>query len=119
MPGNAAPDIIAKIRFYTTAEGGRSGPIYGKTFDRKIFQCIFVLPWGNFDCALWVEDFDSIELGQTLSIPVSFLVPELLRERLHPGDLFHLQDYRTIAEGRIEAVLAEEMSRENNPHEKS
>lgn len=115
MQQNDSPDIVAKVRFYSTAEGGRLGPIVAT----KIFKCIFVLPWGNFDCGLMVEGISPLEPGKSATVPVMFLVPDLLRGRLRVGDKFQLRELKTIADGVIESVLLEGKHREFNALEES
>ena len=104
------PDIVAKLQFHTTAEGGRKGPIYGT----NLFKCIFVFGRELFDCGLLLDEQSSICPGQAVTVPIRFLVPELLQRRLRPGDKFQLWESRTIAEGEVESVLLDPGHRETN-----
>ena len=93
-------DVIVRLRFYSTAEGGRKGPT-----PERIFKCIFVFRSENFDCALMLEGIGSVHPGQTVTVPIVFLCPDLLEGRLHPGDTIHLREARIIAVGEVESVL--------------
>lgn len=110
MPQKDRPDIIAKLQFHNTADGGREGPIYGT----NIFKCLFVFDRELYDCGLLLDEQNSICPGQTVTVPIRFLVPELLQRRLRPGDKFQLREVRTIADGEVESVLLEQGHREPN-----
>ena len=103
------PDIIAKIRFRTTAEGGRNGPILTDTL-----RGMFVLGSEVFDCLLMLGEIGTVHLGETVTVPMRFLVADLLRGRLEPGSKFHLRDYRVIADGEVESVFLEGKPKEPN-----
>lgn len=109
MPQQDRPDIITKIRFRTTAEGGRNRPILTDTL-----RCMFVLGLEVFDCLLMFGEIVPVQLGETITVPMRFLVADLLRGRLSPGDKFYLRDYRVIADGEIESVCFEGKRRELN-----
>jgi len=95
------PHIVAGVQFYSSTEGGRHGPIFGT----KVFKCVFTFHGDNFDCVLLLQNIGSIHPGQTVTVPMLFLCPDLLEGRLHPGDVFQLREARIIAEGKVESVF--------------
>jgi len=55
-----------------------------------------------------------IQPGQQVTVPIQFLVRDLLQGRLKRGDTFQLREGRTIADGEIESVFLEGKLREPN-----
>lgn len=109
MSQKESPDIIATIRFRTTAEGGRNGPILTDTL-----RCMMVFGPEVFDCLLMLQQVGNVQLGEIVTVPMRFLVADLLRGKLKPGDKFYLRDYRVIADGEVKSVLLEGKPREPN-----
>ena len=99
MP-SVKPDIIASVRFYSTAEGGRTKP----TAPDK-FGCPFEFEGEKFDCRLLLEKSGALGPGAQASVPIIFLCPELIKPRLKVGSRFTLWEMRTIAEGIVEEIL--------------
>ena len=104
-----SPEIIARIRFYSTKEGGRAGPTPTDTL-----RCMFVLGEEMYDCVLVLKDIGSVRPGETVTVPIQFLVPDLLRGRLESGDKFYLRELRVIAEGVVQSVFLKGKKREFN-----
>lgn len=95
-----SPDIVADVRFYSTAEGGRQ-----QVTPATMFACILVISGENFDCRLLLEGIGPVAPGQTVRVPIKFLSPHLLKHRLTKGTHFHLRELRTIAEGVVSEAL--------------
>jgi len=102
METKLRPDAVARVRLFTTAEGGRHKPI-----PAVAFGCPFFFEGEGFDCRLLLNQLGSgLELGQERSdIPLKFLFPEYIKNRLHPGARFKLWEGKDIAEGEIIEVL--------------
>ena len=89
------PDILAKIKFYTTAEGGRESPII------RTIGYLFKFENELFDCRLIILEGIIILPGETKNVPIKFLCPNLIKNRLTYGSQFHLKGFKTIAEGTV------------------
>lgn len=90
------PDIIAKIYFYTTEEGGREGATpsnyIGFPFEYKEKY---------YDCRLLLDDIGSIYPGDTVTVPIIFLYTENIVPQLHVGAKFRLWEGGFKAEGKV------------------
>lgn len=93
--------VIARIELYETEHGGRNGP----TPSNK-FGCLFEGDGEYFDCRLLLEGIGSLRPGQTATVPILFLNPDLLRPRLRTSQRFRLWDGKIIADGEIEEIVA-------------
>jgi hypothetical protein len=93
-------DIIARVRLYETGRGGRQGPTPP---DR--FGCVFEIDGEYFDCRLLLEGVGSLAPGQTATVPIKFLHPDLLVGRLSDSVVFHLWEGKPIAEGEIKQIV--------------
>jgi hypothetical protein len=91
------PDAIIKVRFKTTAEGGRQGPI---VIAEKPFGCPLFIGEEAFDCRLLIEA-QTLSLGETYELPVKFLAPDLALPKLSPGKAVKLWEGRDIATGEV------------------
>ncbi len=92
--------IVARLRFYSSDEGGRKVPTPA---DR--FGCIFSFEGENFDCFLLVQETGPLKPGNTAQVPIIFLHPELIRDQLSVGSHFTLRELHPIADGRVERIL--------------
>ena len=94
-------DIIARIRLYPTAHGGRQGPT-----PKDRFGCLLELNGDCFDCRLLLTETGALSPGQQAEVPIKFLSFDLVKNRLAPGAKFFLRDRTIIAEGEIVKILA-------------
>jgi len=94
------PEVRARIRLFTTAEGGRKGPILGPWFG-----CPTRIQDRYFDCRLQAVPPGPIALGETVEVQLQFLCPELALPLLALGQPFALWDGRTIGEGTVLELL--------------
>ena len=90
------PDIIALLTLYQTDKGGRKG---ATPPDR--FACLLELDGEYFDCRLLLDEVGALSPGQTATIPIKLLSPELLRGHLHVSQEFYLWDGHRIADGKV------------------
>jgi hypothetical protein len=97
-------DIVARIHFYSSEAGGRKGPTA-----TSFFGCPLEFEGEKFDCRLLLEENGPVKPGQTVSVPIAFLYPELVKPRLTAGSRFTLWEMRTIADGIVESVLADRL----------
>jgi hypothetical protein len=95
---SGTPDVVARVRFYSTEEDGRKGPTRPDTY-----RCPLEFEGEKFDCGLHLSG--PVAPGETVTVPITFLFPELIKPRLKVGSRFTLWEMRTIAEGVIEEVL--------------
>lgn len=93
---NPIPDIIAKVHFLPTELGGRKGPTPS---DR--FSCPFVFEGEYFDCVTFLGDIGSIAPGSTVTLPIWFLSPTMIKPRLNVGSVFDLWELGVIANGTV------------------
>jgi hypothetical protein len=64
------PDIVASLRLYTTAEGGRKGPTPPDTLG-----CPFEFQGELFDCRLLLDEIGPLEPGAKPLSRFSFFAP--------------------------------------------
>lgn len=62
------PDIVIRVKFYTTEEGGRKNPIEG-----DFYGCPMFINGHGFDCRLILNGM-RLEFGVFYDVPVRFLV---------------------------------------------
>jgi hypothetical protein len=94
---NMKPDAIIKVRFKTTAEGGRQGPII---VDETPYGCPLFVEGEAFDCRLLVSG-QTLRLGAAYELPVKFLSPHLALSKLFPGKTVTLWEGKEIATGEV------------------
>lgn len=95
------PDIIAKIYFYKTEEGGV------KNRRTKTIRCPSEINGEKFDCVIEIGKEKSITAGDTITAPVSFLSPKIVRPMLKVGSKFKLWERRFIADCTVEEIIPE------------
>jgi hypothetical protein len=98
---NPAADILARVRFLPTAEGGRKGPTppnrlgLGFHFDGALY-----------DSFLLLHDIGSISPGDEVVVPMMFLFSKaILLPILKKGTKFKLWEGKDIAEGEVIEIL--------------
>jgi hypothetical protein len=99
---HAKPDIIAKIYFYKTEEGGRKGPV-----SVELFHCPSEINGEKFDCGLEIGKNRTVAPGDTITVPVYFLSPKIVRPMLTARSQFKLWDGRFIADCVVEEIIPE------------
>ncbi len=97
---NSPPDIIAEIHFLPTESGGRKQPTPSGRFG-----CPFLFEGEYFDCVMFLDDIGSIAPGSTVTLPIWFLSPSLIKPRLNLGSAFDLWELRVIANGTVLEIL--------------
>jgi hypothetical protein len=103
MNRSLRPDVIARVRLLTTAEGGRH-----RALPTAMFGCTFFFEGRFFDCRLLLDQRGhGLELGQERTeVPIKFLFPDCIKHRLQPAARFKLWDGKYIAEGEVVEVVA-------------
>ena len=96
------PDLVASLQLYSESDGGRKG---ATPLDH--LGCIFEYEGEDFECRLLLEDVGPIAPGGRATIPIKFLRPELIKQRLQVGSRFRLREARTIGEGTVESIVNE------------
>ena len=96
------PDIQAEVRFSTTLEGGRNGPVctnYRPCHDMGIDG---MLNDGKHEFV----DREWVALGDTVVSRIRFLVPEYQAGRLYEGMPFTIQEgSKIVGRGRVIRIL--------------
>ena len=95
------PDAIIRVRFKTSAEGGRAGPI---VIGKRHYGCPLFVGSEGFDCRLLVTA-RTLHLGESYELPVKFFAPELALPLLSPGKAVRLWESKDIASGEIVRLL--------------
>jgi hypothetical protein len=93
--GTIKPEAILEVRFKTTAEGGRQGPVFAEKF-----RCPMIINEEFWDCCLFLNG-RQLELGETYQVPVAFLSPDVVLPMLSVGKAVKLWDGKDIAEGKV------------------
>lgn len=88
-------DITIEVRFRTTEEGGRSGPVVGAQF-----SCPMLISGEAFDCRLLTEG-QPLHLGEIYDLPVKFLNADVALPKLSEGMGISLWEGRVIADGKV------------------
>jgi hypothetical protein len=89
------PDVIINVRFFTTAEGGRSSAVEG-----QFYACPLFIEDEGFDCRLMLKG-RRLELGSTYEVPVKFLYRDLALPKLSVGKEVLLWEGRNVAKGQV------------------
>lgn len=89
-------DIIAKVRFFKTEEGGRKAPT-----PETYFGCPMIIKGSKYDCRLLLDEIGPIKPGSEVIVPIKFLDAETVLALLKNEDYFELWEMRTIAEGKV------------------
>jgi hypothetical protein len=95
------PDVLVKVKFYTTNDGGRSGP----TPD-NFFGCFFSLNNKNYDGRLLLEGIGPINPGDEKKlVPLAFLCPENIKDILKIGTKLLVHDGQCIGEATVSKIF--------------
>jgi hypothetical protein len=92
--------IVAKLHFYGTSQGGRKGPIPGPNFG-----CVFEIEGQSHDCRVFLENAEPIKPGDTVVLPIQFLRPDLVLPKLSVGQKFFLWEGGHRAEGEVVEIF--------------
>jgi len=90
-------DAIIKVRFKTTAEGGRQGAII---IVEHHYGCPLFVDGEAFDCRLLILG-QTLQLGETYELPIKFLNPQLVLPKLSPAKSISLWEGKEIAVGEV------------------
>lgn len=93
-------NILAKIVLYATNAGGRKGPTPSDQFG-----CLIAIGDEYFDCRILLDSVGSLSPGQTATVPIRFLRPELVMPLLSQSNKFLIWDGRVVGSGEVEKVL--------------
>jgi hypothetical protein len=96
---NTEPHIVAEVRLFRTDEGGRTAGILAPQF-----TCPMEIAGEFLTCRLDLSDVGRIDPGCVATVPVRFLAPELVRDKLRSGLPFKLWDGRFFAQGIVVGV---------------
>jgi hypothetical protein len=95
------PDILVDVNFYKDREFARKVPT-----PANFFSCIFVVDGNNYDCRLFLHDVGSIYPGDSKeNVPIKFLCPELVLNKLKLGGKFYLRAIGVFAEGTVKRII--------------
>lgn len=95
------PDICIKVRFKTSAEGGRQTPLRMKApFGVDFYACPLIANNTAYDCRLLVGD-RVLELGEYYEVSVKFLNRDLALPNLFIGQSIALWEGKEVANGEI------------------
>ena len=86
--------VIANVRLYQPENGGRRSPILPPHF-----TCPIEIDGELFTCRLYLADIGRIDPGGEATVPIRFLAPELVSDKVKLGLAFKLWDGRYFAEG--------------------
>lgn len=100
MKNITQPDIIVSVRLFSTTEGGRASPT-----PPKVFRCVFEFEGEAFDCALLLDGVGALSPGSEAEVPVAFIFPQYIKERLRPGSHFSLWEGKYIAVGEVIKIV--------------
>jgi len=99
-------DIAAKIKFLSTAEGGRTKPAYSSYRPNHDFG----LDIGLVDAVHEYVGIDHAPLGYSVYTNLVFNSPELLKGKLSLGQEFRVQEgSQLVAIGRVSKIFNSEL----------
>src|SRR5215813_3758670 len=87
--------VIADVRLFRSEEGGRSSAILAPHF-----TCPMEIAGELFTCRLYLTEVGRIDPGSEATVPIRFLAPELVSDKLKPLS-FKLWDGHYFAEGTV------------------
>jgi hypothetical protein len=97
------PDLIAKVRLYTTEEGGFKNSLTPHKVRLNLF-----FEGEHVDCSILLDQLGiPMNLGEITEVPIKLLSPWIIKDRLHPGNRFKLWRGKYVAEGEIVQIVAE------------
>lgn len=94
------PDIYVKLRFRTTAEGGRKTSIIG-----DFYACPLIIDGEAYDCRLLIKNIE-LKLGQFYEVPIKFLSRDLALPNLSIEKHVTLWEGREVADGEITQICS-------------
>jgi hypothetical protein len=94
------PDILARIRFWRTVEGGRKGPTPATYLGIPFhFENEFYESW------LLLDETGSLYPGDEAIVPLKFLHPPGIVPKLKVGSKFKLWEGKDVADGEVTEIL--------------
>ncbi len=94
------PDVEAQITFLRTEEGGRQG------YALSGYRPQFFYDGEDHDAVQEFMDKEKVYPGDTVTVRLHFLRPELLFNRVRIGDSFKIREgVRVVAHGKITRIL--------------
>ncbi len=96
------PDAIVRLRFLTSAEGGRSTGVRG-----PFYNCPLIVGGSAFDCRMLLNEHD-FKLGNTYEVGVKFLDSERALQALPIGTKFAIWEGRKVGSGEVVALLPQD-----------
>ena len=93
--------ILATIKFRRTEDGGRETPLPSGRIG-----CILEVSGQDFSCWLLNAKGLAVAPGSTRQLEVIIAAPELAMPLLKEGSSFVLKDYRELATGVVDRVVA-------------
>ena len=94
------PEIRAHVRFLTTAEGGRKGPVL-----TPWLGCPVQVGADYYDCRLQPASPGPIPLGVTTEVLIQFMRPDLVLPLLQVGKPFNLREGGPTGHGVVLEIL--------------
>lgn len=96
------PNVLARVTFRRTEEGGLSEPTPPDTL-----RCISDFDGERFSCFVLLSEVGSVRPGDVVTVPIQFLYPEYVKPLLHIGRRFDLRDWRPIASVEVVEVYTD------------
>lgn len=94
------PDFEAEITFLTTDEGGRKG------YALSGYRPQFFYEGEDHDAIQEFVDKERVYPGETVTVQLHLLNPELLRDALRVNDHFQIREgLRTVGRGKVTRIL--------------
>lgn len=93
-------DIIARVNFFKTEEGGRKGPTR-----EDWFGCPCKINGKLYDCRLFLYDIGKVFPGDIVTVPIKFLFSKNVMAFLKVNNKIELWDGRVFASGTVEEIL--------------
>jgi hypothetical protein len=90
------PQVIASVRLFRSEDGGRASAILAPHF-----TCPMEIAGELFTCRLYLTEVGRIDPGSEATVPIRFLAPELVSDKLEPGLSFRLWDGHYFGEGTV------------------
>ena len=90
------PHVIAKVRLFRPDQGGRFSAILAPRF-----TCPMDIAGELFTCRIYLTKVRRIDPGSEAIVPIRFLAPELVLDKLEHGLSFKLWEGHYFAEGIV------------------
>ena len=91
-------DVVVRVRFLTTQEGGRRTNLSGAVV--PFYACPMIVDGQYFDCRIYI-DGKVIALGEQYDLKAKFLSSEIVIPKLYIGKEISIWEGKIVGKGEV------------------